>query len=105
VTLPWAPRPTPTMIDIGVANPSAHGQAMISTVTAALERMEKIDTLPVELFFCRVTPVSACFSFGNLRQIAAEHGLQRDAAAAAFGHRRSPARAKATALFWTGWRL
>ena len=31
----WAPRPTPTMIDIGVASPSAHGQAMISTATAA----------------------------------------------------------------------
>src|SRR5712691_6757834 len=31
----WAPRPTPTMIDIGVASPSAHGQAMISTLTAA----------------------------------------------------------------------
>ena len=30
-----APRPTPTMIDIGVARPSAHGHAMISTVTAA----------------------------------------------------------------------
>ena len=30
-----APRPTPTMIDIGVASPSAHGQAMISTETAA----------------------------------------------------------------------
>ena len=31
-----APRPTPTMIDIGVASPSAHGQAMISTETAAI---------------------------------------------------------------------
>jgi len=31
-----APRPTPTMIDIGVASPSAHGQAMISTDTAAM---------------------------------------------------------------------
>ncbi len=31
----WAPRPTPTMIDIGVASPSAQGQAMISTDTAA----------------------------------------------------------------------
>ena len=31
----WAPRPTPTMIDIGVASPSAHGQAMMSTATAA----------------------------------------------------------------------
>ena len=29
-----APRPMPTMIDIGVASPSAHGQAMISTATA-----------------------------------------------------------------------
>ena len=31
-----APRPVPTMIDIGVARPSAHGQAMISTDTAAI---------------------------------------------------------------------
>ena len=30
-----APRPTPTMIDIGVARPSAQGHAMISTDTAA----------------------------------------------------------------------
>ena len=30
-----APRPTPTMIDIGVASPSAQGQAMMSTETAA----------------------------------------------------------------------
>src|ERR1700680_4039126 len=30
-----APRPTPTMIDIGVARPSAQGQAMIRTLTAA----------------------------------------------------------------------
>ena len=29
-----APRPMPTMIDIGVARPSAQGQAMISTATA-----------------------------------------------------------------------
>ena len=29
-----APRPTPTMIDIGVARPRAQGQAMISTATA-----------------------------------------------------------------------
>ncbi len=32
----WAPRPTPTMIDIGVAKPSAQGQAMMSTETAAI---------------------------------------------------------------------
>ena len=30
----WAPRPVPTMIDIGVASPNAQGQAMISTATA-----------------------------------------------------------------------
>ena len=34
-----APRPTPTMIDIGVASPSAQGQAMISTETAATKRI------------------------------------------------------------------
>ena len=32
----WAPRPVPTMIPSGVASPRAHGQAMISTATAAL---------------------------------------------------------------------
>ncbi len=31
-----APRPTPTMMDIGVARPSAQGQAMIRTATAAM---------------------------------------------------------------------
>ena len=29
-----APRPVPTIIDMGVASPSAQGQAMISTATA-----------------------------------------------------------------------
>ncbi len=34
---PWdAPRPLATMIDIGVASPSAQGQAMISTATALI---------------------------------------------------------------------
>ncbi|MNI26937.1 hypothetical protein D3C73_806580 [compost metagenome] len=36
-----APRPTPTMIDIGVASPSAQGQAMIRTETAATRPKEK----------------------------------------------------------------
>jgi hypothetical protein len=31
----WAPLPVPTMIDYGVSSPSAHGQAMIRTATAA----------------------------------------------------------------------
>ena len=32
----WAPRPVPTSSAVGVASPSAHGQAMISTATAAV---------------------------------------------------------------------
>ena len=36
-----APRPSPTMIDIGVARPSAQGQAMISTETAATSAYAK----------------------------------------------------------------
>lgn len=33
----WAPRPVPTMSAVGVASPSAQGQAMISTATAAVK--------------------------------------------------------------------
>ena len=29
----WAPRPVPTMMDMGVARPMAQGQAMTSTAT------------------------------------------------------------------------
>ena len=32
----WAPRPVPTISAVGVARPSAHGQAMIRTATAAV---------------------------------------------------------------------
>jgi hypothetical protein len=32
----WAPRPVPTMTAVGVASPSEHGQATMSTATAAL---------------------------------------------------------------------
>ena len=35
-----APRPTPTMIDMGVAKPRAHGQATINTATAATKAKE-----------------------------------------------------------------
>ena len=35
----WAPRPVPTISAIGVARPSAHGQAMMSTATAAVNAM------------------------------------------------------------------
>jgi hypothetical protein len=40
-TPPRAPRPTPTMIDIGVARPSAQGQATISTATALTSAYER----------------------------------------------------------------
>ena len=33
----WAPRPVPTSSAVGVASPRAHGQAMISTATAAVK--------------------------------------------------------------------
>ncbi len=33
----WAPRPVPTSSAVGVARPRAHGQAMISTATAAVK--------------------------------------------------------------------
>ncbi len=36
-----APRPVPTMMDIGVARPSAQGQAMISTATAVTQRVRR----------------------------------------------------------------
>ena len=32
----WAPRPVPTMRAVGVASPIAHGHAMMSTATAAV---------------------------------------------------------------------
>ena len=37
----WAPLPVPTMMDSGVARPSAHGQAMISTETADDQRQRE----------------------------------------------------------------
>ena len=36
----WAPRPVPTSSAVGVARPSAHGQAMISTATAAVNALD-----------------------------------------------------------------
>ena len=40
MTPSWAPRPVPTSSAVGVARPSAHGQAMMSTATAALNERE-----------------------------------------------------------------
>ena len=41
-----APRPVPTISAIGVASPSAHGQAMISTATAAVNANDALSPAP-----------------------------------------------------------
>ena len=41
-----APRPVPTISAVGVASPSAHGQAMISTATAAVNAKVALSPLP-----------------------------------------------------------
>ncbi len=42
----WAPRPVPTSSATGVARPSAHGQAMISTATAAVNANVALSPVP-----------------------------------------------------------
>ena len=42
----WAPRPVPTISATGVASPSAHGQAMISTATAAVNANVALSPVP-----------------------------------------------------------
>ena len=42
----WAPRPVPTISAVGVASPSAHGQAMISTATAAVNANVALSPVP-----------------------------------------------------------
>ena len=42
----WAPRPVPTISAVGVASPSAHGQAMMSTATAAVNAKLALSPAP-----------------------------------------------------------
>ncbi len=51
-----APRPVPTISAMGVARPSAHGQAMISTATAAVNAMEVPE--PVIIQYANVATAS-----------------------------------------------
>ena len=44
----WAPRPVPTSSAVGVARPSAHGQAMISTATAAVKANSADSPAPIQ---------------------------------------------------------
>ena len=50
-----APRPTATMTDIGVASPSAHGQAMMSTATAFTSAWAKRGSGPSTAQTAKVT--------------------------------------------------
>ena len=43
-----APRPVPTSSAVGVARPSAHGQAMISTATAAVNANVRSSPAPIQ---------------------------------------------------------
>ena len=54
-----APRPTPTMIDIGVARPSAQGQAMISTETAATRAWAARGSGPTAIQTTKATAATA----------------------------------------------
>ena len=54
-----APRPTPTMIDIGVARPSAHGHAMISTATALTRAWASRGSGPSSAHAANVTAATA----------------------------------------------
>ena len=54
-----APRPVPTMIDIGVARPSAHGQAMISTATALTSACASRGSGPMDAQIAKVTTATA----------------------------------------------
>ena len=54
-----APRPTPTMIDIGVARPSAQGQAMISTLTAATRPKASLGSGPNQAQAANATMATA----------------------------------------------
>ena len=44
----WAPRPVPTSSAVGVASPRAHGQAMISTATAAVKANVRSSPTPIQ---------------------------------------------------------
>ena len=61
----WAPRPVPTMSAVGVARPSAHGQAMISTATAAVK--------------AAVAPAAAAEPEAERRDGQADHDRHEDA--------------------------
>ncbi len=50
-----APRPVATMMDIGVASPSAHGQAMMSTATALTSAKARAGSGPTRAQMTKVT--------------------------------------------------
>ena len=61
----WAPRPTPTITDMGVARPSAHGQAMMSTDTAAMSAKVRRGSGPTTIHTAKATTAAASTSGTN----------------------------------------
>ena len=54
-----APRPTPTMIDIGVASPRAHGQAMMRTETATIRAWASFGSGPMSAHTANASTATA----------------------------------------------
>ena len=76
-----APRPTPTMMDIGVASPSAHGQAMISTATALTIAWAKRGSGPTDTHATKVRSAIAITAGTNQPATLSAETLNRRAAA------------------------
>jgi len=59
----WAPRPVPTMIEVGTARPMAQGQAM--TMTAMKMRREKSRLAPPSTYQPRNESTAAAMTAGT----------------------------------------
>ena len=64
-----AARPVPTMIEVGVANPIAQGQAMISTETPAIKANDNAGEGPTSSHTITVTRATAMTAGTNQRVI------------------------------------
>lgn len=63
-----APRPVPTISAVGVARPSAHGQAMISTATAAVKAAAGPEPLPSQKpSVARASPITTGTNTAEIR--------------------------------------
>ncbi len=83
-----APRPMPTMIDMGVARPSAQGQAMMSTLTAATRPKPKRGSGPKIAQAANATSATAITSGTNQAETLVGEALDRRRGALRRGHQR-----------------